>query len=83
MAAALRRLAASGKNANQTRLLLSLAAVLDSMARTEAARIIVRQWVRRGTRPRGRPTLRECEPICAARGTGAAPALPFADTDAM
>jgi transposase len=38
-AAELRRLAALGKNANQSRRLLSLAAVLDGMNRTEAARI--------------------------------------------
>jgi transposase len=35
----LRRLAAATKNANQSRRLLSLAAVLDGMNRTEAARI--------------------------------------------
>jgi hypothetical protein len=38
-AAELRGLAASGKNANQSRRLLSLAAVLDGMNRTDAARI--------------------------------------------
>src|SRR4051794_2711872 len=38
-AAELRRLAASTRNANQSRRLLSLAAVLDGMNRTEAARI--------------------------------------------
>ena len=38
-AVALRRLAASSKHANQSRRLLSLAAVLDGMNRTEAARI--------------------------------------------
>ena len=35
----LRRLAATTKNANQSRRLLSLAAVVDGMNRTEAARI--------------------------------------------
>ena len=38
-AAELRRFAASSKNANQSRRLLSRAAVLDGMNRTEAARI--------------------------------------------
>ncbi len=38
-AAELRRLAAGTKNANQSRRLLSLAAVVDGMNRTEAARI--------------------------------------------
>ena len=38
-AADLRRLAAASKNANQSRRLLSLAAVRDGMNRTEAARI--------------------------------------------
>ena len=37
--AELRRLAASGKNANQSRRLLSIAAVLDGMSRAEAAKI--------------------------------------------
>src|SRR3954462_8521456 len=52
-AAELRRLAASTRNANQSRRLLSLAAVLDGMNRTEAARIggmdrqTVRDWVHR------------------------------------
>lgn len=52
-AAALRRLAAAGKNANQSRRLLSLAAVLDGMSRSEAARIggmdrqTLRDWVHR------------------------------------
>ena len=47
----LRRLAATTKNANQSRRLLSLAAVLDRMSRTEAARIggmdrqTLRDWV--------------------------------------
>ena len=47
----LRRLAAVPKNANQSRRLLSLAAVLDGMNRTEAARIggmdrqTLRDWV--------------------------------------
>ena len=47
----LRRLAAATKNANQSRRLLSLAAVLDGMNRTEAARIggmdrqTLRDWV--------------------------------------
>jgi transposase len=49
----LRRLAAAGKNANQSRRLLSLAAVLDGMSRSEAARIggmdrqTLRDWVHR------------------------------------
>ncbi len=49
----LRRLAAGTKNANQSRRLLSLAAVLDGMSRTEAARIggmdrqTLRDWVHR------------------------------------
>jgi transposase len=49
----LRRLAAVTKNANQSRRLLSLAAVLDGMNRTEAARIggmdrqTLRDWVHR------------------------------------
>ena len=50
-AAELRRLAATTKNASQSRRLLSLAAVLDGMNRTEAARIggmnrqTLRDWV--------------------------------------
>ena len=49
----LRRLAAATKNANQSRRLLSMAAVLDGMNRTEAARIggmdrqTLRDWVHR------------------------------------
>jgi len=49
----LRRLAAATKNANQSRRLLSLAAVLDGMSRTDAARIggmdrqTLRDWVHR------------------------------------
>jgi transposase len=49
----LRRLAATTKNANQSRRLLSLAAVVDGMNRTEAARIggmdrqTLRDWVHR------------------------------------
>src|SRR5271167_4221633 len=49
----LRRLAAAVKNANRSRRLLSLAAVLDGMNRTEAARIggmdrqTLRDWVHR------------------------------------
>ena len=49
----LRRLAAGTKNANQSRRLLSLAAVLDGMSRTEAARMggmdrqTLRDWVHR------------------------------------
>src|SRR3954469_20612234 len=49
----LRRLAATTKNANQSRRLLSLAAVVDGMNRTEAARIggmdrqTLRGWVHR------------------------------------
>ena len=52
-AAALRRLAARTRHANQGRRLLSLAAVLDGMNRTEAARIggmdrqTLRDWVHR------------------------------------
>ena len=52
-AAELRRLAAATKNANKSRRLLSLAAVLDGMSRTEAARIggmdrqTLRDWVHR------------------------------------
>ncbi len=51
--AELRRLAAASKNANQSRRLLSLAAVVDGMNRTEAARIggmerqTLRDWVHR------------------------------------
>ena len=51
--AELRRLAAATKNANQSRRLLSLAAVLDGMNRTQAARIggmdrqTLRDWVHR------------------------------------
>ena len=49
---------------------------------------LVRQWARRGTRPR-QPADQRYESaylfgaICPARGTGAALALPFADTHAM
>ena len=49
----LRRLAAATKNANQSRRLLSIAAALDGMSRTEAARIggmdrqTLRDWVHR------------------------------------
>ena len=49
----LRRLAATTKNVNQSRRLLSLAAVLDGMSRTEAARVggmdrqTLRDWVHR------------------------------------
>ncbi len=49
----LRRLAASSKHANQSRRLLSLAAVLDGMSREDAARIggmdrqTLRDWVHR------------------------------------
>jgi hypothetical protein len=49
---------------------------------------VVRQWARRGTRPR-QPADQRYEnaylfgAICPARGTGAALALPFADTEAM
>ena len=52
-ASELRQLAATTKNANQSRRLLSLAAVLDGMSRTEAARIAgmdrqtLRDWVHR------------------------------------
>ena len=52
-AAELRRLAAATKHANQSRRLLSLAAILDGMSRTEAARIggmdrqTLRDWVHR------------------------------------
>ncbi len=62
-AAELRRLAALTRNANQSRRLLSLAAVLDGMNRTEAARIggmdrqTLRDWVHRFNAPwsRGPP----------------------------
>src|ERR687894_321599 len=49
----LRRLAATTKNANQSRRLLSLAAILDGISRTDAARIggmdrqTLRDWVHR------------------------------------
>ena len=49
---------------------------------------LVRQWARRGTRPR-QPADQRSESaylfgaICPARGTGAALALPYADTHAM
>ena len=49
---------------------------------------LVRQWARRGTRPR-QPADQRYESaylfgaICPARGTGAALTLPFADTEAM
>ena len=49
----LRRLAATTKNANQSRRMLSLAAVLDGMSRAEAARMggmdrqTLRDWVHR------------------------------------
>ncbi len=48
----------------------------------------VRQWARRGTRPRQPADQRYDNAylfgaICPARGTGAALALPFADTEAM
>jgi transposase len=49
----LRRLAATTRNANQSRRLLSLAGILDGMSRTEAARIggmdrqTLRDWVHR------------------------------------
>jgi transposase len=52
-ASELRRLAATTKNAHQSRRLLSLAAVLDGMSRTEAARLggmdrqTLRDWVHR------------------------------------
>ena len=52
-AAELRRLAAATKHANQSRRLLSLAAILDGMSRAEAARIggmdrqTLRDWVHR------------------------------------
>jgi transposase len=51
--AALRRLAAASKDANQSRRLLSLAAVLDGMSRADAAQIggmdrqTLRDWVHR------------------------------------
>src|SRR3954463_5370932 len=53
----LRRLAAASKHANQSRRLLSLAAVLDGMSRTAAARIggmdrqTLRDWVHRFNEP--------------------------------
>jgi hypothetical protein len=49
---------------------------------------LVRQWARRGSRPR-QPADQRYESaylfgaICPARGTGAALALPYADTEAM
>jgi transposase len=49
----LRRLAAASKNANQSRRLLSLAAIVDGMSRSDAARIggmdrqTLRDWVHR------------------------------------
>jgi hypothetical protein len=49
---------------------------------------IVRQWARRGTRPR-QPADQRYESadlfraICPARSTGAALTLPYADTEAM
>src|ERR1700757_3380767 len=49
----LRRLAAASKNANQSRRLLSLAAIMDGMSRSDAARIggmdrqTLRDWVHR------------------------------------
>jgi DDE superfamily endonuclease len=49
---------------------------------------LVRQWARRGTRPR-QPADQRYESaylfgaICPARGTGAALAMPYADTEAM
>jgi transposase len=52
-AAQLRRLAAASKHANQSRRLLSIAAVLDGMSRAEAAKIggmdrqTLRDWVHR------------------------------------
>jgi transposase len=52
-AGALRRLAAASKHASQSRRLLSIAAVLDGMSRTDAARIggmdrqTLRDWVHR------------------------------------
>ncbi len=52
-ASELRRLAAASRHANQSRRLLSLAAVLDGMNRTEAAKIggmdrqTLRDWVHR------------------------------------
>jgi hypothetical protein len=49
---------------------------------------VVRQWARRGTRPRQPADQRYKSAylfgaICPARGVGAALALPFADTEAM
>jgi transposase len=50
---ALRRLAAASKDANQSRRLLSIAAVLDGMSRAEAAKVggmdrqTLRDWVHR------------------------------------
>jgi hypothetical protein len=57
-------------------------------ARTGQKNGLVRQWARRGSRPR-QPADQRHEnaylfgAICPARGTGAALALPYADTDAM
>src|SRR5918997_76948 len=103
-ASELRRLAAATKNANQSRRLLSLAAVLDGMNRTQAARIggmdrqTLRDWVHRfnahgpdslvdswskGPEPRLSAEQRAEIAQLVETGTGAALALPFADTDAM
>src|SRR3954469_19711181 len=88
----LRRLAATTKNANQSRRLLSLAAVVDGMNRTEAARIggVDRQTLRDealADHPLQVDQRYESAylfgAICPARGTGAALALPYADTQAM
>ena len=92
-AAEIRRLAIASKNANQCRRLLTLAAVLNGMSRTDVARIgqkngLARLWARRGTRPR-MPADQRYESaylfgaICPTRGVGAALAMPFADTEAM
>src|SRR5271165_2110504 len=57
-------------------------------ARVGQKKGLVRQWARRGTRPR-QPADQRYEraylfgAICPARGVGAALALPFADTEAM
>ena len=52
-AAELRRLAAAPKHANQSRRLLSIAAVLDGMSRADAARIGGNAKLRRAVKTRG------------------------------
>ena len=63
-------------------------AALQDEARIGQKNGLVRQWARRGTRPR-QPADQRYESaylfgaICPARGTGAALAMPYADTEAM